>query len=50
MNNEAGAKYELTCCIGYCRYSGDVAAFQAAMAKADKALYKEKAELGTLRQ
>lgn len=50
MNNEAGAQYELTCCIGYCRYSGDVAAFQAAMAKADEALYKEKAELGTLRQ
>lgn len=50
MNTESGAEYELTCCVGYCRYSGDVAAFQAAMAKADEALYKEKAELGTPRQ
>ena len=50
MNNESGAKYELTCCIGYCRYSGDVSSFQNAMAKADEELYKEKAELGTLRQ
>lgn len=50
MNEEAGAKYELTCCVGYCQYFGDVAAFQAAMAKADEALYKEKAERGTLRQ
>ena len=50
MNDESGAKYELTCCVGYCQYSGDVAAFQAAMAKADEKLYKEKAALGTLRQ
>jgi diguanylate cyclase (GGDEF)-like protein len=50
MNNESGAKYELTCCIGYCQYSGDVSSFQNAMAKADEELYKEKAELGTLRQ
>ena len=50
LNDEAGAKYELTCCIGYCQYSGDVAAFQAAMAKADEELYKEKAARGTLRQ
>ncbi|MBR4914038.1 MAG: GGDEF domain-containing protein [Clostridiales bacterium] len=50
MNEESGAKYELTCCVGYCPYSGDVAAFQAAMAKADEALYEEKAALGTLRQ
>lgn len=50
MNDESGAKYELTCCIGYCQYSGDVSAFQKAMAKADENLYKEKAERGNLRE
>ena len=50
MNDESGAKYELTCCVGYSRYSGDVSAFQQAMAEADELLYKEKAERGTIRQ
>ena len=44
MNNEAGAKYELTACIGYSSYSGELSAFQTALNKADEQLYKEKAK------
>lgn len=43
LNNESGAEYELTACIGYAGYSGDITGFQAALSKADEALYKEKA-------
>ena len=49
MNDESGAKYDLTCCIGYCQYNGDVSGFQSAMVKADEQLYKEKAEIGSVR-
>lgn len=42
LNNEAGAKYELTASIGYSSYCGDIFAFQDALAKADEALYEEK--------
>lgn len=44
MNKEAGARYELTASIGYSCYSGDLSEFQTALNRADKALYKEKAE------
>ena len=43
-NTEDGSKYELTASIGYSSYSGDISDFQAALAKADEALYKEKAK------
>ena len=43
LNDEAGAKYELTASIGYSSYCGDIMAFQAALAEADEALYKDKA-------
>lgn len=43
LNDEAGAKYELTASIGYASYTGDITAFQAALAEADEALYKDKA-------
>ena len=43
LNDEAGAKYELTASIGYSSYCGDISAFQAALAEADEALYKDKA-------
>jgi diguanylate cyclase (GGDEF)-like protein len=42
LNNEAGAKYELTASIGYSSYNGDITAFQSALAEADEALYREK--------
>ena len=42
LNTEAGAPYELKASIGYASYQGDIAAFQQAVANADKALYKEK--------
>lgn len=42
LNEEAGAKYELTASIGYSSYCGDIVAFQNALAKADEALYEEK--------
>lgn len=42
LNNEAGAKYDLTASIGYSCYRGDIYAFQGALAKADEALYEEK--------
>ena len=42
LNNEAGAKYELSASIGYSCYTGDIFAFQAALTKADEALYEEK--------
>ena len=42
LNKTAGAEYELTASIGYSSYSGDIASFQAALAKADDYLYKEK--------
>lgn len=43
LNKEAGSKYELTACIGYAGYSGDLNDFQTALSEADEALYKEKA-------
>lgn len=43
LNTEAGAEYELTASIGYAGYSGDISGFQAALASADDALYKDKA-------
>ena len=43
LNDEAGAKYELTASIGYASYTGDITAFQTALAEADEALYKDKA-------
>lgn len=43
LNDEAGAKYELTASIGYASYTGDFTAFQTALAEADEALYKDKA-------
>lgn len=43
LNKEAGSKYELTACIGYAGYSGDLEDFQTALSEADEALYKEKA-------
>lgn len=43
LNDEAGAKYELTASIGYASYNGDLTAFQAALNEADEALYKDKA-------
>ena len=43
LNDESGAKYELTASIGYSSYCGDITAFQAALAEADEALYKDKA-------
>ncbi|MBQ6016564.1 MAG: GGDEF domain-containing protein [Clostridiales bacterium] len=49
LNDEAGAKYELTACIGYANYNGELDGFQTALARADEALYKEKAERGSLR-
>ena len=42
LNEEAGAKYELTASMGYSSYSGDIFAFQSALTKADEALYEEK--------
>ena len=42
MNDEAGAKYELTASIGYSQYRGGVTEFQSALAKADEALYVDK--------
>ncbi|MBP5261130.1 MAG: GGDEF domain-containing protein, partial [Clostridiales bacterium] len=49
LNDEAGTKYELTACIGYANYNGELDGFQTALARADEALYKEKAERGSLR-
>lgn len=46
LNKKAGAEYELTASIGYSPYSGDIASFQAALAKADDYLYKEKGARG----
>ncbi len=43
LNDEAGAKYELTASIGYASYNGDLTAFQTALNEADEALYKDKA-------
>ena len=43
MNTEASASYELTASIGYASYAGDITAYQAALAEADEALYKDKA-------
>ena len=43
LNTEAGAGYELTASIGYAGYSGDIPGFQAALGRADDALYKDKA-------
>ena len=43
LNSEAGASYELTASIGYAGYFGDISSFQAALGKADKSLYEEKA-------
>ncbi|MBR4429960.1 MAG: GGDEF domain-containing protein [Clostridiales bacterium] len=49
LNDEAGAKYELSACIGYACYNGELDTFQIALAEADEALYKEKAERGASR-
>ncbi len=43
-NEESGSKYELTASIGYSKYCGDISDFQLALAKADEALYKDKAK------
>ena len=43
LNDEAGAKYELTASIGYSSYNCDITSFQTALAEADEALYKDKA-------
>ena len=50
LNDEAGAQYELTACIGYACYSGDISAFQTALTEEDEALYKEKADSRNIRQ
>ena len=42
LNTEAKASYELTASVGYASYAGDVYDFQAALAKADEALYSDK--------
>ena len=47
LNKEAGAKYELSASVGYASYSGDILAFQAALAAADESLYEEKAKRGS---
>ena len=44
LNIESGAEYELSASIGYASYCGDVSDFQAALSKADEALYEEKAK------
>ena len=44
LNKESGSGYELTCSIGYANYSGDISSFQTALAEADEALYREKAD------
>jgi diguanylate cyclase (GGDEF)-like protein len=45
LNEEAGAKYELTASLGYASYSiAEISEFQAALAKADEELYKDKAK------
>ena len=44
LNKEAKAKYELSASVGYASYSGDISAFQAALAAADESLYEEKAK------
>jgi diguanylate cyclase (GGDEF)-like protein len=49
LNKKAGAEYELTASIGYSPYSGDIASFQAALAKADDYLYKEKGARGPVK-
>ena len=43
LNNDSGVEYELTASIGYAAYSGDIDGFQAALSKADEALYIDKA-------
>ncbi|MCR4702239.1 MAG: GGDEF domain-containing protein [Saccharofermentans sp.] len=43
MNRDDNAGYELTASIGYSSYNGDITDFQQALAKADEALYREKA-------
>ncbi|MBR3279805.1 MAG: GGDEF domain-containing protein [Lachnospiraceae bacterium] len=42
LNDEAGAKYELTASIGYSSFCGDIYAFQSALTEADEALYRDK--------
>jgi diguanylate cyclase (GGDEF)-like protein len=49
LNKKAGAEYELTASIGYSSYAGDIASFQAALAKADDYLYKEKGARGPVK-
>lgn len=44
LNEESGAGYELTASIGSACYCGDITDFQAALNKADEALYEEKAK------
>lgn len=46
LNDEAGAKYDLTASIGYSHYSGGIDEFQSAMSEADEALYKDKKAAG----
>lgn len=43
LNKAAGVDYELTACIGYSSYDGDIGSFPGALKEADEALYKEKA-------
>lgn len=46
LNDEAGAKYDLTASIGYAHYNGGIDEFQSAMSEADEALYKDKKAAG----
>lgn len=46
LNDEAGAKYDLTASIGYAHYNGGIDEFQSAMSEADEALYRDKKSAG----
>ena len=46
LNDEAGAKYDLTASIGYAHYNGGIDEFQSAMSEADEALYRDKKAAG----
>ena len=49
LNIESGAEYELSASIGYASFCGDIGDFQAALNKADEALYEEKAQRASSR-
>ena len=44
LNQKANSPYEVSTCIGYAKYNGDVATFESALSEADQKLYDEKAE------